>query len=69
LDVVIEHLLDGKLPAADRQTLLAYLETPDPTRVKGDKPPPPFSLDRPTLDEKVRGAIHLLLSTPEYQLN
>jgi uncharacterized protein (DUF1800 family) len=69
LDVGIEHLLDGKLPAADRQTLLAYLETPDPTRVKADKPPPPFSLDRPTLDEKVRGAIHLLLSTPEYQLN
>jgi uncharacterized protein (DUF1800 family) len=68
LDVGVDHLLDGRLPDGNRRALLAYLDTQDPQAAKG-KPPPPFTLDKRTLDEKVRGAIHLLLSTPEYQLN
>jgi hypothetical protein len=68
LDVGVDHLLDGRLPDDNRHALLAYLDTADPQPAKG-KPPPPFTLDKRTLDEKVRGAIHLLLSTPEYQLN
>lgn len=70
LDLLVDHLLDGSLPESSRRSLLAYLETPDPQqRPKPGAPLPPFTVDARTLDEKVRGLVHLLLSTPEYQLS
>jgi uncharacterized protein (DUF1800 family) len=70
VDQAVDHLLDGSLPAPTRQALVAYLETPDPQRVKelGGQVPTMTS-DARTRDEKVRGLIHLLLSTPDFQLS
>jgi uncharacterized protein (DUF1800 family) len=79
-----DQLLDGELPEPTRQAMINYLLTPDapqkPVPLPGDRtvafgPPPrpvdgpPFVLDRHTMDEKVRGVLHLLMSTPEFQLN
>jgi uncharacterized protein (DUF1800 family) len=73
-DLLVDHFLDGDLPQASRDALIAYLETPAPLPAKETpKEPtpasPPFRLDTRMLDEKVRGAVHLILSTPEYQLS
>lgn len=55
-------LLDDHLPVADRDRMLDYLN-------RGTKDEPrAFSLNEGTLNTKVRGLIHLLMSTPEYQL-
>ena len=63
------HLLDGQLSADARQALLKYIETPDAQRAKELAGKPAiFSLDSRMLDQKVRGLIHLIMSTPEYQL-
>jgi uncharacterized protein (DUF1800 family) len=66
----VEELLDGAIPEATRSALMAYIETPDPQRVKelGNKPVS-FTSDTRTFDEKVRGMLHLLMSTPEFQLS
>jgi uncharacterized protein (DUF1800 family) len=72
VELAVAHLLDGQLPAASRDALLKYLATADPPQPGKEPPkaapPPAFALDPHTLDEKARGMLHLLLSTPEYQL-
>ncbi|MFI5179782.1 MAG: DUF1800 domain-containing protein [Thermoanaerobaculia bacterium] len=69
VDVVVAHLLDGEIPEATHAALLSYLATPDPQRTKTPPDSPrPFALDTLMLDEKLRGLLHLVLSTPEYQL-
>jgi hypothetical protein len=70
VDLAVEHLLDGVLSEPTRQALVAYIETPDPQRMKelGGRPPS-ITSDNRTLDEKLRGLIHLLLSTPDFQLS
>ena len=70
LDLAVAHLLDGQLAEPQRGALLTYLKTPDPDSLKGHKDGqvPPFAVDARTWDEKARGMLHLLLSTPEYQL-
>lgn len=55
-------LVDNQLSSADRDKMLDYLN-------RGTKDEPkPFSLSEGTLNTKVRGLIHLMMSTPEYQL-
>jgi uncharacterized protein (DUF1800 family) len=49
--------------AATKKSLKKYLEQND-NGAKGE-----FKLDEPTIDKKVRGLIHLILSLPDYQLN
>ena len=56
-------LVDGDLSPAKRQVLTDYLVAGN------DGKPRPFSLDQPTIDNKVRGLIYLLATTPEYQMN
>ena len=69
LDRAVDHLLDGSLSEESHRALLGYLETPDPQRAKElSGNPVTFALDPRVLDEKVRGMLHLLLCTPEYQL-
>ncbi len=70
VDLAVDHLLDGVLSEPTRQALVAYIETPDPQRTKelGGKPPS-ITSDNRTLDEKLRGLIHLILSTPDFQLS
>jgi hypothetical protein len=59
-------LLDGELPPNLRPKLLAYLnETPHKDK---HKKPPAFTVTPRTINSKVRGLLHLLMSTPEYQL-
>jgi uncharacterized protein (DUF1800 family) len=69
LDLAVAHLLDGRLEPEARQAIEAYLATPDPQGPKDGKGQPLTLADKRVLDEKARGMIHLLLSTPEYQLN
>jgi uncharacterized protein (DUF1800 family) len=70
VDLAARHLLDGRIAPAARDAILAYLETPDPQGPKDGKGRlfSPVE-DRRALDEKARGLLHLLLSTPEYQLS
>jgi uncharacterized protein (DUF1800 family) len=67
LERAVDHLLDGTLTDASRQALLDYLQAPDPQRKDVGKEAM-AALDDRVLDEKVRGMLHLLLCTPEYQL-
>jgi hypothetical protein len=71
LQLGVNALLDGNLVDSAQQAILAYLETTDPQGPKDgkNKPLTLASGDKRVLDEKTRGMIHLLLSTPEYQLN
>lgn len=66
-DVVIQNfanaLLDGEVPAAMRTALEQYLKGKD----KEGKAVA-FKPTREALDEKVRGVVRLMLSSPEYQL-
>jgi len=68
VQLAVEHLLDGVLPDITRRALVTYVETPDPQRAK-ELGQSAFALDPRMLDEKVRGLLHLLLSTPEFQLS
>jgi uncharacterized protein (DUF1800 family) len=65
LERTVAHLLDGELPSASRWALRAYLEVPEDSKAK----PAPFAFDRRFVDGKLRGLLHLVLSTPEYQLS
>ena len=56
-------LLDGEVPAAMRTALEQYLKGKD----KEGKAVA-FKPTREALDEKVRGVVRLMLSSPEYQL-
>lgn len=62
-DYFIGLLLDGNAPADQRGALINYLRLDD----KGQ--PATFTLNARTLDSKVRGLIHLVASTPLYQLS
>jgi uncharacterized protein (DUF1800 family) len=66
-EALVDHfaglLLDGNIAPAARDALLHYLRLND----KGQ--PAAFTLDARTLDAKVRGLIHLIAASPEYQLS
>lgn len=62
-DRVTGLLLDGAIPAAQRDALLAYLRLDDRGQAGN------FTLDGRTIDGKVRGLLHLVASSPAYQLN
>jgi uncharacterized protein (DUF1800 family) len=59
-----EHLLDGQAAPTTRAAILEYFDTPDP---QGAKDKSPFA-DKQAWDTKVRGLLHLMLCSPEYQL-
>jgi uncharacterized protein (DUF1800 family) len=61
--VFADALLDGRVPAPMRLALEEYLKGVDK-----DKKPVPFKATPQVLDEKVRGLVRLMLSSPEYQL-
>jgi uncharacterized protein (DUF1800 family) len=61
--VFADVLLDGRVPAPMRVALGEYLKSLDK-----DKKPVPFKATPQALDEKVRGLVRLMLSSPEYQL-
>ena len=67
LDRALEPLLDGDVPPSTRAALLAYLSTPDPDP-KRPSAALPFAWDARMVDEKLRGLLHLILASPEYQL-
>ncbi len=69
LALAAEHTVDGQPSAPTRAAILAYFATPDPQGPKDGKgvPQPAFA-DKRAWDTKVRGLLHLLLSSPEYQL-
>jgi uncharacterized protein (DUF1800 family) len=67
LDRALEALLDGDVSASTRTALLAYLSTPEPDP-KRPSASLPFAWDTKMVDEKLRGLLHLILASPEYQL-
>jgi len=67
LDRALEPLLDGEVSAASRAALLLYLSTPD-ADPKHPSTPVAFAWDTKMVDEKLRGLLHLVLASPEYQL-
>ena len=70
VELAASALLDGRASEPLRAAVLRYLETPDPQGPKDGKGKPLALLaDNRALDEKVRGMLHLLLSSPEYQLS
>jgi uncharacterized protein (DUF1800 family) len=70
LELATRHLLDGRLAPGAQAAILAYLETGDPSGPKDGKGRLLSPLeDKRALDEKTRGLLHLILSTPEYQLS
>ncbi|MBK7874984.1 MAG: DUF1800 domain-containing protein [Planctomycetes bacterium] len=64
IETFASMLLDGEVPAPMRAALEAYLMGKD----KEGKPVA-FKPTREALDEKVRGVVRLMLSSPEYQLS
>ncbi|MBW7905741.1 MAG: DUF1800 domain-containing protein [Phycisphaerae bacterium] len=58
VDFYAGHLLAAPLPAAKREELVRYLAGPDGR----------FTLSAPQAAGRIRTMIHLLLSTPEYQM-
>jgi uncharacterized protein (DUF1800 family) len=68
LGLAAEHLVDGQLAEPTRAAILTYFSTPDPQGPKDKgQPASPFA-DKKAWDTKVRGLLHLLLSSAEYQL-
>jgi hypothetical protein len=63
VNVFADVLLDGRVPAPMRAALEQYL-----TSLDKDKKPVAFKATPQALDEKVRGVVRLMLSSPEYQL-
>jgi uncharacterized protein (DUF1800 family) len=63
LDFFIDLMVDGDLPDAKRTVLADYLVAKD------DGKPGSFTLDERTINNKVRGLMYLLSTTPEYQMN
>jgi hypothetical protein len=61
--VFADALLDGRVPGPMRVALEEYLKSLDK-----DKKPVAFKATPQALDEKVRGLVRLMLSSPEYQL-
>ncbi len=76
VELAAKALLDGRLEPAAQAALCNYLEQPDLQNPKGGKGakgakvnPSLLSADARALDEKTRGLLHLILSSPEYQLS
>jgi hypothetical protein len=63
VDYFTALLIQGPLPQSIRQTLVEYLLKLDNGQLL-----PNFTLTNETIDKKVRGLIHLLLSRPEAQV-
>ncbi len=63
LECIAGLLLDGRLPAELRPSLLEYL-----TQNDGKRPLPFDPKNKNQIDAKARGLAHLLMTTPEYQL-
>jgi hypothetical protein len=64
---VVEHLsrllLDGEISEENRQKFVRYMKHDGKEEVRR------FAITPGTINSKVRGLIHLLMSTPEYQLS
>jgi len=70
VELAANALLDGKLSPATQAALADYLGTPDPQGPKDGKgKPAALGQDPRALDEKARGLLHLIFSSPEYQLS
>ena len=63
VDAYAELLLDGHLPDEARGKLIDYMRLGD-----DNKPTPHWKLDGPRTQKKVRGMIHLMMCTPQFQL-
>jgi uncharacterized protein (DUF1800 family) len=67
-DALVEHFLSMLGPveteASVRTALIEYLQKADNGSIAGT-----FTLDAATIDKKVRGLTHLIMSLPEFQLN
>jgi uncharacterized protein (DUF1800 family) len=70
LSLAAEHLVDGQLSDTGRAAILEYFATADPQGPKDGKGVPfgPFA-DKRAWDTKLRGLLHLVLSSPEFQLS
>ena len=62
IDVYARVFLDGKLPEGAKEKLLDYMNRDQKDQAK------PFVLNRETVNSKVRDMLHILMTTPEYQL-
>jgi len=62
IDYFARVLLDGRLAQQERDELVAYMNA---DKKNG---PGKFSLNADSVNAKVRGVLHLLMSTPEFQL-
>lgn len=62
VDYFLEILVDGDVPAATRSKLVAYVSSD----IKGN--PVDQVPDENTLDAKLRGLVHLIMTLPTYQL-
>jgi uncharacterized protein (DUF1800 family) len=62
LDVYAKLMFDGRLDDEKRAELLEYMNRNEKNE------PAAFVLNGGTVNSKVRGVLHLLMSTPEYQL-
>ena len=62
VDAYARVFLDGKLPDGARDKLIDYMN-----RDRNDQPKP-WVLNRDSVNSKVRDMLHIVMSTPEYQL-
>lgn len=63
VDYFVDLMVDGDLTDSQRKALRDYMVANDSGRAG------PFTLDDQTIEKKVRGLIHLLATTPQYQLS
>jgi len=63
IDFYSRLMFDGRLPTQDRAELLEYMNRNERNE------PVQFVLNGGTINSKVRGVLHLMMSMPEYQLN
>ena len=63
IDAYARLFLDGRLPAGARDKLIDYMN-----RDRNDQPKP-WVLNHDSVNSKVRDMIHVMMSTPEYQLS
>jgi uncharacterized protein (DUF1800 family) len=65
-DQIIDHLalvlLDGQLPRYPRARLVDYMNQDENGRTRT------FKLSKESIEDRVRGAAHLMMCTPQYQL-
>jgi hypothetical protein len=63
IDAYARVFLDGKLPPGARDKLIDYMN-----RDRNDQSKP-FVLNKESVNSKVRDMLHVLMTTPEYQLS